>query len=278
MILNLKKISAPQRQQLLQYVVAPRPICLASTINEKGQVNLSPFSFFGLFSASPPIVIFSAALRMRDGSSKHTLKNVQEVPEVVIHIVEKENLEQMNLSSAEFPKNINEFIKAGFTADPATIVRPPMVRECRIKMECQVNEIKMLGQEGGAGNLIICEVLMIHMDDQIIDSKGMIRQQNIRHIARLGKNWYCQVSDENLFEVDKPSAELPVGVDGLPTAIRESRFLSGANLAQLAAVHKLPRIDHSRTVNEEIHRLAKRLLDGGDTKLAWDLFAGEKQN
>src|SRR5687767_6699329 len=164
MILDLKELKPAERQNYLQYAIAPRPICFASTIDKQGNVNLSPFSFFNLFSTNPPVVIFSPSRRVRDNTTKHTLQNILEVPEVVINIVTYDMIQQTSLASCEFPKGTNEFIKAGFTAIPATLVAPPMVNESKVKLECKVLEVKPLGTEGGAGNLVICEVLRMHID------------------------------------------------------------------------------------------------------------------
>jgi len=186
MILDLKDLKTAEKQYYLQHVVAPRPVCFASTIDKAGNINLSPFSFFNLFSTNPPIVIFSPARRMRDNSTKHTLQNVLEVPEVVINIVDYDMVHQTSLASCEFPAEDNEFIKAGFTEEPATLIRPPMVKESKVKMECIVLEVKPLGSEGGAGNLVICEVLRMHIADELLDDNKKIDQRKLQLVARLG--------------------------------------------------------------------------------------------
>ena len=190
MILDLATLSPAEKQNWLQHVVAPRPIALASTIDADGHVNLSPFSFFNLFSSNPPIVIFSPARRVRDNSIKHTLEIVQAVPEVVIHLVTREMVQQQSLASCEFPSDVNEFTKAGFTEEKATRVRPPMVKEAPVKLECRVVEIKPLGDQGGAGNLVICEVLCIHIDEKLLDENGKPDQRKILPVARLGGHLY----------------------------------------------------------------------------------------
>src|SRR4249919_1064666 len=172
MILDLKDLKTAEKQYYLQHVVAPRPVCFASTIDKNGNINLSPFSFFNLFSSNPPIVIFSPSRRVRDNTTKHSLENVLEVPEVVINIVTYDMVQQTSLASCEFPKGTSEFVKAGFTEEPATLVRPPMVKESKVKMECKVLEVKSLGTEGGAGNLVICEVLCMHIDESILDENN----------------------------------------------------------------------------------------------------------
>lgn len=292
MIFNLSALKPAEKQYYLQHVIAPRPVCFASTINMDGQVNLSPFSFFNLFSSNPPIVIFSPARRIRDNTTKHTLENVMEVPEVVINIVTYDMVQQTSLASCEFPRGVNEFIKAGFTEEPATLVRPPMVKESKVKMECQVLEIKPLGQEGGAGNLVICEVLRLHIDDALLDVNGKMDQRKIQHIARLGGDWYCVVNEQNLFQVQKPNTQLGIGVDALPPAVRKSNILSGNDLGQLANVNDLPLVDpafaddHLKQIIQyynvnpdemanELHLYAKKLLGEGKTYEAWQvLLAG----
>ncbi|MCP9752114.1 flavin reductase family protein [Ferruginibacter sp. HRS2-29] len=289
MILDLKHLSSADSQNYLQHAIAPRPICFASTIDGNGNVNLSPFSFFNLFSSNPPIVIFSPARRVRDNSTKHTLQNVHEVKEVVINIVDYDMVQQVSLSSCDFPKENNEFIKAGFTEEKATLVKPPMVKESKIKLECKVLEIKELGTEGGAGNLVICEVLLMHIDDSILDENKKIDQQKIQQVARLGGDWYCKVNSSNLFKVAKPNIQLGIGIDALPENIRTSTILSGNHLGQLANVHEMPLIDaafsddelakivHYYSLNTqdmeiEMHRYAKKLLDAGKVTEAWQVL------
>jgi flavin reductase (DIM6/NTAB) family NADH-FMN oxidoreductase RutF len=289
MILDLKQLSAAQRQNYLQHAVAPRPVAFASTIDKAGNVNLSPFSFFNLFSSNPPVVIFSPARRVRDNTTKHSLQNVLEVPEVVINIVDYDMVQQTSLSSCEFPKGVNEFVKAGFTQEAATLVRPPMVKESKIKMECRVLEVKPLGTEGGAGNLVICEVLVMHIDDAILNEAGMIDQTKMHHIARLGGDWYCKVDSSNLFKVEKPNTRLGIGMDALPAAIRHSAILSGNDLGQLANVNELPAIDpafddaHLKQIvqyfsgnpdemEKELHQYAQKLLARGELAAAWQVL------
>jgi len=292
MIFNLKDLRAGEKQYYLQHLVAPRPVCFASTISKNGEVNLSPFSFFNLFSSQPPIVVFSPARRVRDNTIKHTLENVQEVPEVVINIVTYDMVQQTSLSSCDYPKGTNEFIKAGFTEEPATLIKPPMVKESKAKLECKVIEIKPLGSNGGAGNLVICEVLMIHIDDSLLDEHKKIDQRKINHIARLGGDWYCVVNEQNMFKVEKPNTELGIGVDSLPAAIRNSSILNGNALGQLANIQEMPVIDPSfndphlkqifqyysinpEEMEKELHRYAQKLLDAGQRDAAWQvLLAG----
>ena len=291
MLLELQKLSIPDRQNYLQHAIAPRPICFASTIDSKGNINLSPFSFFNLFSINPPIAVFSPSRRGRDGSTKHTYQNVLDVPEVVINIVDYEMVQQTSLASCEFPKEVNEFYKAGFTEEPATRVRPPMVKEAKVKLECKVLEVKSLGELGGAGNLIICEVMLMHIDDTILNEKGMIDQTKLHHVARLGGDWYCRVDASNLFQVEKPNVKLGVGFDALPASVRASKILSGNDLGLLANVHEMPQIDTSfedehlkqivqyysvnpEEMEKEIHLYAKKLLSEGKVMQAWQVLLG----
>lgn len=292
MIIDLEKLKPAEKQYYLQHVIAPRPICFASTIDKAGNVNLSPFSFFNLFSSNPPIVVFSPARRVRDNTSKHTLENVLEVPEVVINIVTYDMVQQMSLTSCEFPKGTNEFVKAGFTEEPATLVKPPMVKESKVKMECRVTEVKPLGTGGGAGNLVICEVLRMHIAEELLDENKKLDQRKISHVARLGGDWYCVVNEANLFQVTKPNTQLGIGVDALPVHIRNSSILSGNDLGQLANVHDLPVIEPSfddphlkqiiqyysinpDEMEKELQLYAKKLLANGAVQEAWQvLLAG----
>jgi flavin reductase (DIM6/NTAB) family NADH-FMN oxidoreductase RutF len=296
MLIDLSQISPAQKQQWLQHAIAPRPIALASTIDKEGNVNLSPFSFFNLFSSNPPIVIFSPARRVRDNTIKHTLENVMEVQEVVINIVDHDMVQQTSLSSCEYPKTINEFEKAGFTIEKASLVRPPMVKESKIKLECKVIEIKSLGAEGGAGNLVICEVLRMHIDPSVLNEAGnMIDQQKIHHVARLGGDWYCSVGNDNLFQVEKPNVKLGIGMDALPLSIRNSNILTGNHLGQLANVHEYPKIDpafhdeklthliqyyavNPEEMDRELHQYAKELLDKGNVSDAWQILLAGSAN
>ncbi len=292
MMIDLKDLSTAEKQHYLLHSVAPRPICFASTVDKAGNVNLSPFSFFNLFSYKPPIVVFSPTRRVRDKTTKHTLENLLEVPEVVINIVTYDIIQQTSLASCEYSKETNEFIKSGLTEEPATLIKPPMIKESKIKMECTVIEIKPLGAEGGAGNLVICEVLRMHIDDSLLDADKKIDQKKIHHVARLGADWYCVVNENNLFRVQKPNTELGIGVDNLPFSIRNSKILSGNNLGQLANVHETPVIEPSfddaqlkqiilyysinpDEMEKELHLYAKELLDKGKVREAWQvLLAG----
>ena len=291
--IEINSLSFSEKMNWLQYAIAPRPIALASTIDKDGNVNLSPFSFFNLFSYNPPIVIFSAARRGRDNQHKHTLENIIEVPEVVINICDYNIVQQVSLSSNEYSKDTDEFIKADFTKVPSTQIKPPRVKEAKVQMECKVIEIKSLGETGGAGQLIIAEVLCMHVDESILNDEGnMIDQTKLHHVARLGGNWYCKVNETNLFQVTKPNREIGIGIDALPESIRTSKILTGNNLAQLAHVKELPFVDaafedeqlkniiqyYSISPDEmetELHHYAKQLLDENKVHEAWQvLLAG----
>ena len=289
MIFDLKDLTPAEKQYYLLHVVAPRPICFASTIDKERNINLSPFSFFNLFSSDPPIVIFSPARRMRDNSTKHTLQNVLEVEEVVINIVDYDMVQQVSLASCEFAKEVNEFTKAGFTIEAATMVKPPMVKESKIKLECRVNEVKPLGTEAGAGNLVICEVLCMHIDESILDANNKIDQTKIHHVARLGGDWYCKVDTSSLFKVEKPNTQVGIGVDALPASIKYSTILTGNNLGQLANFNEIPFVDpafyddklkniiqyysiNPEDMEKELHLYAKELLNAGKVNQAWQVL------
>ena len=290
MTLNIQELSIVQRMAWLQHAIAPRPICFASTIDKKGNVNLSPFSFFNLFSSNPPVIIFSPARRGRDNTTKHSFENVLEVPEVVVNICDYNMVQQVSLASCEYPKGTDEFIKAGFTKEPSVLVKPPRVKESPVQLECKVIEVKPLGTEGGAGNLIIAEVLLMHINEAILnDDKTMIDQTKLHHIARLGGDWYCKVDSSNLFKVEKPNVKLGIGVDALPSSIRESKILTGNNLGQLGNVYEMPFVDatfnddklkniiqyysiNPDEMEKELHLYAKELLDKGKVNEAWQIL------
>lgn len=291
--IDLKNSKPAEVQNFLQHAIAPRPICFASTINKEGNVNLSPFSFFNLFSSNPPIVIFSPARRVRDNTTKHTLQNVLEVPEVCINVVTYDMVQQTSLASCEFPVNVDEFIKAGFTKEPSQLIQPPRVKESPVQLECKVLEVKPLGTEGGAGNLVIAEVLMMHITENVLTADGKIDQLKLNLVARLGGNWYTKVDSSTLFEVEKPNTQLGIGVDALPGDIRNSKILTGNNLGQLANVHELPVVDVSFNddklkniiqyfsvnpdeMEKELHTYAKKLLDAGNVKAAWQVLLADE--
>jgi len=268
-------ISTAKLHGYLLGAVAPRPIALASTVDTEGNINLSPFSFFNVFSAKPPIMIFSPARRVRDNSTKHTLENALATKEVVINIVSFEMVQQMSLSSTEYEKGVNEFKKAGFTELASTVVKPPRVGESPVQFECKVNDVVSLGTEGGAGNLIICEVVQMHIDESILDDVGRIDPVKIDTVARMGGNWYNR-SKEGIFEIPKPISTLGVGVDALPIVIRESKILTGNDLGLLGNVASLPEeVTTFVNASEEIHKLAQQELKKGNVSEAWKLLISE---
>ena len=276
-------------QNYLQYAIAPRPICFASTVDKEGNINLSPFSFFNMFSSNPPVCVFSPSRRVRDNTTKHTLENLHEVPEVVINIVNYHMVQQVSLASVEYPKGINEFLKAGFTMLPSKVVKPPRVAESPVQFECVVNDIISLGKTPGAGNLIIAEIKLMHINESVLDVDGKIDQQKMDHVARLGGDWYCRVTPENLFKVAKPVKTVGIGVDAIPFAIRNSKILTGNNLGQLGNVEALPTDEESEafaqteeitaildatigdvhTREMQLHLKAKEFLDAEKVKEAW---------
>ncbi|EDM38741.1 hypothetical protein PBAL39_21750 [Pedobacter sp. BAL39] len=282
--IDVSTLGPAQLQNYLQYAIAPRPICFATTIDLDGQVNLSPFSFFNLFSTNPPLCIFSPARRVRDNTTKHTLENVLQVKECVINIVNYSMVQQMSLSSTEYAKGINEFEKAGFTMLPSDLVRPPRVAEAPVQMECTITEVIQLGERPGAGNLILAEIKRIHIHEDILDEEGKIDQVKIDLVARLGGDWYCRVTPENLFKVAKPLTTLGIGVDALPKQVRHSMVLTGNDLGILGNVEELPSdddVDAMRTMHQvkevldatigdavnrerELHELAQLLLRNGN--------------
>jgi len=281
--IKVSDLSPAQLQNYLQYAVAPRPICFATTIDQAGNVNLSPFSFFNLFSTNPPLCIFSPARRVRDNTTKHTLENILEVKECVINIVNYPMVQQVSLASTDYAKGINEFEKAGFTMLPSQLVKPPRVAEAPVQMECIVTQVIHLGENPGAGNLVLAEVKLIHINEDILDNEGKIDQVKIDLVARLGGDWYCRVTEENLFKVAKPLTTLGIGVDSLPRGVRNSYVLTGNDLGMLGNIESIPtdeEIDLVRqlpsvkevmdatigdSVNRqrELHELAKEMLEKG---------------
>jgi flavin reductase (DIM6/NTAB) family NADH-FMN oxidoreductase RutF len=284
-----KDLSTQEFHGLLQGSIAPRPIAFASTIDKEGNVNLSPFSFFNLFSTNPAILIFSPSRRVRDNTTKHTLENVLEVPEVVIHVVHYGLVEQMSLASTEYGKGVSEFDKAGLTPVPSLEVKPPRVKEAHIAFECRVNEVKSLGDQGGAGNLVICEVLVAHVSEEVMDDQGVIDPYKLDAVARLGGDWYSRASGDSLFKIPKPIRNLGIGIDQIPEEIRNSVILSGNNLGRLGNVEQLPNptqieeFGKTEMIQEmrvrfkndpdswvdHLHLAAKAELEEGDVEKAW---------
>lgn len=233
-------LTGQQKQSLLQSVVAPRPICFASTVNAEGEVNLSPFSFFNMFSIDPPVCVFSPSRRLRDGTTKHTLQNIQETMEVVINIVNYDMVWQTSLSSCEYAKGVNEFIKAGFTMVPSELVKPPRVAESPVQMECTVRQVIAIDEKPGSGNLVIADIKRIHVREDLFDEQGRVDPRKLDLVARLGSDWYARITPESLFEVAKPNVKLGIGMDHLPKAIRDTDQLTENEKAELANIESVP--------------------------------------
>ena len=283
-----KNLTVQKLHQYLLGAIGPRPIAFASTVDAEGKPNLAPFSFFNVFSANPPILIFSPARSGRTNTTKDTYNNVKVVPEVVINVVNYDIVHQMSLASSPYAPGVNEFEKAGFTALKSDSVKPFRVAESPVQFECKVNEVIELGTEGGAGNLIICEVLKIHIHDEVLDSNGMIDQQKIDLVARMGGDWYSRANAESMFEITKPISTCGIGFDALPVDIKSSKVLSGNNLGHLAGIEKIPDEtnvneykllelsdlfvsleDNPLALEEELHKRAQSLLDENKLEEAW---------
>ena len=247
-----KNTSVPIVHRTLLGAIGPRPIAFASTVDKKGNPNLSPFSFFNTFGANPATLIFSPSRRGRDNTTKDTYENLKEVPEVVINVVSYNMVEQTSLASTEYQKGVNEFVKAGFTPIPSETIKPFRVKESPVQFECKVVNIIETGDQGGAGNLIICEVLLIHINPEILDEQGLIDQHKIDLVGRLGGDYYCRASGEALFTVEKPLQKLGIGIDQLPDKIKFSKHLSGNDLGKLGNIETLPDKDEiEHFVNEK---------------------------
>ena len=266
--------------------VGPRPIAFASTMDPKGNPNLSPFSFFNVFSANPPVLIFSPARRVRDNTTKHTLENVKETREVVINVVTHQMVQQMSLAGTEYDKGVNEFVKAGFSMVPSQEVRPYRVGESPVQFECRVTKVEPLGEEGGAGNLVFSEVVMMHIKKEILDANDRIDPLKLDLVGRMGGNWYNRAS-AGMFEVPKPLASKGMGVDAIPEGIRKSTVLTGNDLGILGNVEKTPTVEEVRLFWGEaderhavlrskdpvlIHEKARHYIKEGDTDTAWKLL------
>ena len=290
--IKISDLSPVEVQSYLNTAIAPRPICFASTIDKEGNINLSPFSYFNVFSVNPPVCVFSPSRRVRDNTTKHTLENLHQVPECVINIVNYDMVQQVSLASVEYAKGVNEFLKAGFTMLPSELVKPPRVAESLVHLECVVNDIISLGSNAGAGNLVIAEIKLIHISEAVLNTSGRIDQHKMDHVARLGDDWYCRVTPDNLFKVTKPNKNIGIGVDSIPFAIRNSKVLTGNNLGQLGNVEMLPAADQIfayaqlpeikdlldattgvKQIRElQIHLKAKELLDKGRIEDAWKVL------
>lgn len=288
MSINPSETEVPRLHGYLLSAVGPRPIALASTVDAEGRRNLSPFSFFNVFSANPPIAIFSPARRGRDNTVKHTYENVKEVAEVVINVVNYDIVQQVSLSSTEYDKGVDEFIKSGLTPVESVKVKPARVKESPVQLECIVKDVVELGTKGGAGNLVICEVVMIHIDESVLDSNNRIDQHKIDLVGRMGGNWYTR-SAKGLFEVEKPLENKGIGVDNIPASIRFSEILSGNDLGMLGNVNELPssneieiyKRDHIQALIKNadkselkgiLHLEAKKKLSAGEVMEAWKIL------
>jgi len=295
--LDPKELSTKYLHGYLLGSVGPRPIALASTIDENGRANLSPFSFFNVFSANPPIAIFSPARRVRNNTTKHSLENAASTKEVVINVVSFDIVEQTSLSSTEYAEGVNEFVKAGFTPLKSDLVKPFRVKESPVQMECIVKDIVSLGDEGGAGNLVICEIVKMHVSESILNANQQIDPHKIDLVGRMGANWYCRASGESIFEVQKPNTKIGIGYDQLPARIRNSFILSGNDLAKLANVEKIPSTEDvekfkentdiahilytatdDEEAREELHYHAKTLLENDQVEEAWSTLLIDKLN
>lgn len=259
-----------QLQMLMQTAVSPRPIALASTIDKNGIANVSPFSFFNMFSVNPPILVFSPLLKPQGNPVKDTLKNIQEIPEVVIGNVNYQIAQQISIASADYDAETDEFIKSGLTKKSADLVNPFLIEESPVNFECKVIEIKTLGEKGGAGNLIICEVLKIHIKEEYLNEQGVLDQKKLELVSRLGALWYGKTSAETLFEVPRPISGKVIGLDNLPNEIKNSKILTGNNLGALANVEILPEGNFS--TDENLHQEAKKLLLENKTEEAWKIL------
>lgn len=272
----------------LTAAIGPRPIALASTVDSEGKPNLSPYSFFNAFGANPATLIFSPSRRVRNNTTKHTYENVKEHAEVVINVVNYDMVNQVSLSSTEYGKGVNEFEKAGLTPVESVKVKPFRVKESPVQFECIVKDVVELGDQGGAGNLVICEVLTIHINDDVLDANDKIIQDKIDLVGRLGANWYCRASGNALFEVEKPLTTLGIGIDQIPPRIKNSYILTGNDLGRLGNVEVLPESDEVKAYSEgreiqdilinsvddnerreKLHYKAKELIEKGNIEEAW---------
>lgn len=285
-----KSITTAKLQGYLQGSIGPRPIAFASTVDKNGNPNLSPFSFFNVFSANPPVLVFSPARRVRDNTVKHTLLNCEATAEVVINVVNFDMVQQTSLASTEYAEGVDEFLKSGFTAIESEVVKPFRVKESPVQFECKVSQIIPLGNEGGAGNLILCEVVRIHINEAILDAEGAIDQHKIDLVSRLGGNWYSR-SNQGLFEVPKPLSTLGIGVDLIPLHVRESHVFDGNDLGKLGNIEALPTPEEvsifvkqnfsvkgvlSADDQDKLHLEAKKYLDENDVLSAWKVLLAEK--
>ncbi len=284
------EVPTPKLHGYLLGAIGPRPIAFASTIDESGRPNLSPFSFFNVFSANPPVLIFSPARRVRNNTTKHTLDNAMETKEVVINVVNYPMVQQMSLASTEYAQGENEFVKAGLTMQESDLVKPFRVAESPVQFECKVTKVEPLGKEGGAGNLIFCEVLKLHIHSSVMDGNGNIDQHKIDQVARMGGNWYSR-ANLGMFEVPKPLSSRGIGVDQIPLSIRNSSVLTGNDLGQLGNVEQIPTEEEvagflkenitlkalvSADDKQLLHQKAKEYLNNNDALSAWKVLMAKE--
>ncbi|MEY3741461.1 MAG: flavin reductase family protein [Flavobacteriia bacterium] len=286
--LDPKDLTVQRLHQLLLGAIGPRPIAFASTIDREGKPNLAPFSFFNVFSANPPILVFSPARSGRTGQSKDTFNNAKAHPEVVINVVNYNMVHQMSLASSPYAPEVDEFIKAGFTPLASEKVAPFRVAEAPVQFECKIQQIIELGQEGGAGNLIICEVVQLHIQEDLLNEQGLIDQHKIDLVARMGGDWYCRANTTSMFEVKKPITSCGIGYDALPQDLKNSHILSANDLGQLAGIEQIPNetdvneykllelsslfldFEHDASALETaLHQRAKALLAQNNLEEAW---------
>ncbi|MCB0804502.1 MAG: flavin reductase family protein [Bacteroidales bacterium] len=250
--INPLDTTVPEFHKLMLGSVAPRPIAFASTIDKNGNPNVSPFSFFNAFGANPPTLVFSPSRRGRDNTTKHTFENLKEIPEVVINVVNYDIVQQVSLSSTEYPKGVNEFIKAGLTPLASELVKPFRVKESPVQFECRVNDIIETGDQGGAGNLVICEILLMHIDENVFDNQGSIDPNKIDLVGRMGGNFYCRTNGNSVFTVEKPLQRMGIGIDALPDGIRLSEHLSGNDLGKMGNIERLPSPDEIKAYRDQL--------------------------
>ncbi|HAE30530.1 MAG TPA: flavin reductase [Flavobacteriales bacterium] len=286
--INPKDIPVPKLHHYLLGSIGPRPICFASTVDANGVGNIAPFSFFNVFSANPPIAIFSPARSGRTNTTKDTYNNVKQIPEVVINVVNYSIVHQMSLASSPYPPEISEFDKSGLTPVPSELVRPFRIKESPVQLECKVVEVKELGNEGGAGNLIICEIIKLHISEDVLNEDQMVDQKKIDLVARMGGNWYCRADQNSMFEIEKPITTCGIGYDQIPEEIRNSKVLTGNDIGQLGGIEELPNEtdvneyklmtlsdlfiefeDNATQLELELHKLSKKLLEKNKLEEAW---------
>jgi flavin reductase (DIM6/NTAB) family NADH-FMN oxidoreductase RutF len=286
--IDLSEIGVPKAHHYLLSAVGPRPICFASTIDEKGRPNLAPFSFFNVFSSNPPIAIFSPSRSGRTGQHKDTFNNVQKVKQVVINLVNYKMVEQMSLTSSPYPPETDEFVKSGLTPLKSELIKPFRVKEAPVQMECEIIETKELGQSGGAGNLVICKILKMHIAEELLNDEKMIDQEKIDLVARMGGDWYCRTDNNSMFEIKKPISTKGIGFDEMPNEVLNSTILSGNDLGKLGGIEGLPdetdvnefRLielseiflefeDNAKALEIALHKKAKYFLSKNQLEAAW---------